>query len=294
MADDTAAAHSSNDDAHTASTTSLLVLDTLTELTSTGYTHHVPLLANKPNNYHNVQKTPPKIYEGVELTDRDGECTATLTKAAACLQAWLGANDTTCLTTAMQRRDQASPFTHEQCNLRVVAPPSTLTLAPGPPTEAIDLCTLQHMIDQLHPQLETTDDQCVDERVARPLFNTMHTVRAPTDTVAVVQPLGAPVVLPTHCRFLMSDIRRVHMLVAGACLPQSSSSSSSTSSQMPQPTAITTSSSSTPPGKTRRPTVPRPTPPFPTATSCSCPSSSSQRPTPSSRCGPPPVQSCAG
>lgn len=185
----------------------LVVVDILTELASNGYTHHVPLLSNKPKNYNNVQSTP-KIYEGVALADPGGAFTAALTDAHACIEAWLATHNTALLSTAMHATTDAV-FTHQHCSLRVATTPATLATAPSPPTEAINFCTLQHMIGQLHPQLETHDTQ-------RPLFNTVHEVHCPHDTTATVQPLGAPLVLPSRCRFLMSDIRRANMLVNGA------------------------------------------------------------------------------
>lgn len=190
-------------------TLDLVVLDILTELSAgSGYTNHVPLLVDKPSNYQNVQRLP-KIHEGVALTDPDGAFTAALTDAQTCLQAWLSANKTMSLSTAMSA---AGAFQHEHCSLRVVTPPAALASAPTAPSESIDMCTLQHMIGQLHPQLELADQED-----GRPLFNTLHTVDSRHDTCATVQPLGAPIVLPNRCRFLMSDIRRLDALVAGAC-----------------------------------------------------------------------------
>lgn len=189
----------------------LIVLDILTEIAGTGYTHHVPLLANKSSNYQNVH-TAPKTYKGVALADPDGVFTATLTAARSCIQAWLAANNTVSLSTAMCM--SSTTFQHEHCSLRVATPPATLATAPAPPAEAIDLCTLQHMIEQLHPQLEVDTQE--DGYETRPLFNTMHHVDAPYDQCAAVQPLDAPLVLPNRCRFLMSDIRRLHLLIAGA------------------------------------------------------------------------------
>ncbi len=194
----------------------ITILDILTEFAATGYTHHIPRHSSiNPNAYHNVQqRTMPN---NPVHADHDHIRTAVLTDCLACIRAWLAAADVSTVYDALLHA--TVDMTHGCCQLHVPGRPTLLQGMPSLPhadalQEAVTFPVLQHMTSQLKPQLVVLGVDGSHMHTAN-LFNTMHVVDAGGDVHALVQPLEAPLVLPARCRFLMSDVRRLDVLVQG-------------------------------------------------------------------------------